>query len=154
MNKTTMIVTAAGILALVGCEDQTPPSTTTDTTAPHSPAGERVADAAREASEDTADAIKDAREELANTTKRTLDDLGDQVAKLRDRASEIPEASREAYNASVRELDDQLAAARAKYDEMTAAAADRWETFKSDVQAAVDRVGESIRTTRERYGLR
>lgn len=151
MNKTALIVTAAGTLLILGCEDKTPTSTTT---APSSSAGERVADATREAAEDTADALKDAREKVADTTKKTLDDLGDQLAKLRDRASEVPEATREAYNNSVRELDEQLTAARAKYDEMTMAAADRWESFKADMQGAVDRLGESIRTTREQYGLR
>ncbi|HEX9784917.1 MAG TPA: hypothetical protein VGA56_19585 [Opitutaceae bacterium] len=91
------------------------------------------------------DATYDNRASFRAGVKSMGDSIDETIDRWSDKASTIPEKSRDAWNAGIEKLREARAELAEKTDNLQNATADTWEGAKEGVRKAWDRVQEAYR---------
>jgi len=107
--------------------------------------GEDVRKESKQALETTGEYLRQKKEEYRVKAEEELNDLKKKVAELQTEVKESGAGAREKLGRELEELKKKEQTAREKLNELEETSAEKWEEFKSDMDAALQDLQESYR---------
>lgn len=162
MTRHAVCLVLGSVLAFAGCEKKdagkpaapaapktgavTPPATPDAKTG-----GAAAAFDAGKAAAVTA-ALKEARDKAVASATATLDGMTKQFDGLKAKAPSVPADAKTGFDSVIKDLDTQFAGAKTHVEAIKAAAADAWQKPATELQAALTKLGDSLKAATDKYG--
>ena len=139
MSRFVWMVSLAGLLAAIGCEqkpaDRTPGKVTS----------EDVRRDAGQAAKTAAEYSQQTKEEFQKDLDARLNELDAEIAKLREKGRNLKDKGKANWDQKMPELQAKRDAARAKLAEVRGSSAEAWKDLRKGAQSAYDDLDKAFR---------